>query len=393
MKFYFFHLMPYQFMPEDYLEQYKTSWVMVPNDHFDPEKGHVLYHQYLDAFERAEELGFDGVAVNEHHQSCYGLMPAPNLMAAALARRTSRIRIAILGNALPLRDQPQRVAEEVAMLDVITKGRIDSGFVRGVGDEYTSFSLDPTSSRERFFEAHDLIIRAWTESGPFSFDGKHYRFRYVNPWPRPYQKPHPPIWMPGQGSIETIHFAAERKYPFMHVFSPFETVKAALTEYKEHAERSGYKASPEQLGWNIPLYVAESDERAWTEAETHFDYFFNKLLKRPHHQFFPPGYISERSMSRVIKDDAKGLGHSSKRAGVDKHDIRALDKQGVIMIGGAATVRDRLKEYQKQSGIGLVVASMNIGTLPQDLTLKNLQIFAEDVIPHFRTVPATAAAE
>jgi len=280
------------------------------------------------------------------------------------------------------------------MLDVLTKGRIDSGFVRGVGDEYTAFSLNPTNSRERFLEAHDLIVRAWTESGPFAFEGKHYNFRYVNPWPRPYQQPHPPIWLPGQGSVETIKFSAERRYPFMHVFSPFEQVKKAHNEYREYARAAGYEPSSDQLGWNIPLYVAETDEKAWEEAETHFEYFFNKLLKRPRHQFFPPGYISEASMARVMKDDSGGLGHSSKRIGAELHDIRALDANGTIMIGGAATVRDRLKEYERQSGIGLIVASMNVGTLPQHLTLKNLEIFAEEVMPHFRSADvATSAAQ
>ncbi len=389
MRFYFFHLMPYPFMPDDYLETYGTSWVMVPNDHYDSEKGSFLYNQYLDTFLQAEKLGFDGVAVNEHHQTCYGLMPAPNIMAAVLARQTNRVRIAILGNAIPLRNHPLRVAEEVAMLDVLSGGRIDSGFVRGVGDEYTAFSMDPTTSRERFFEAHDLIVRAWRDTGPFSFEGKHYNFRYVNPWPRPLQEPHPPVWLPGQGSIETVIFAAERKYPYMHVFAPFSQVKRVLDEYKRYAEETGYQASSDQLGWNIPIYVAETDERAWEEAEVHYSYFFNKLLKRPKHQFFPPGYITEQSMARVMKDDSGGLGHSSKRIKSDFHDLRKMNEQGMIMIGGADTVRDRLKEYEKESGIGLIVATLNAGTLPQHLTLKNMEIFAKEVIPHFRTqVPA-----
>ena len=228
MQFYFFHLMPYPYMPEDYLDRYGTSWATIPNSLYDPEVGHKLYNDYLDVFELADRLGYDGICVNEHHQTCYGLMPSPNLMAAALARRTTHAKIAILGNAICLRDHPLRVAEEVAMLDVITKGRIISGFVRGVGDEYTAFSMDPTTSRDRFLEAYDLIIRAWTEPGPFSFEGEHYNFRYVNPWPRPYQKPHPPVWMPSQGSQETIEFAAKRKYPYMQVFSPFEVMKKIL---------------------------------------------------------------------------------------------------------------------------------------------------------------------
>ena len=380
MQFYFFHLMPYPYMPEDYIERYGTSWATIPNQLYDPEKGHTLYNEYLDVFERADQLGFDGICVNEHHQTCYGLMPSPNLMAAALARRTTHAKIAILGNAICLRDHPLRVAEEVAMLDVITKGRIISGFVRGVGDEYTAFSMDPTTSRDRFLEAHDLIVRAWTEPGPFSFEGKHYNFRYVNTWPRAYQQPHPPIWLPSQGSLETVAFAAERRYPYMQVFSPFTTVKRILGEYKNQARNFGYEAPPEQLGWAVPLYVAETDEKAWEEAGPHMDFLFNKLLKRPFHQFFPPGYLTEKSMSRVMGD---------KSVGNKRHDLRDMNDKGMVLIGSAATVRERLSEFQKEAGIGLLVVLLHFGSLPQDLTMKNVEVFAKEVMPHFRAeVPA-----
>ena len=186
----------------------------MPNRNYDPEKGHRLYNRYLDELEYGEELGFDVVAVNEHHQTAYGLMPSPIVTASALARRTKRVKIAILGSALPLRSHPLMVAEEHAMIDVISGGRLITGFVRGIGAEYHTFGVNPTFSHDRFHEAHDLIVRAWTEPGPFSFQGHHYRVRYVNLWPRPYQKPHPPIWIPSQGSKETIDWAShpDRRY-------------------------------------------------------------------------------------------------------------------------------------------------------------------------------------
>ena len=149
MQFYFFHLMPYDQLPADFDEKYDSAWVTFPNRHYDPERGHKLYTRYLDELVYAEELGFDGICANEHHQNAYGLMPAPNLIAASLIQRTKRIKIAILGNALPLRDHPLRVAEEVAMLDVISGGRIISGFDRGIGCEYYSYGINLTYSRER----------------------------------------------------------------------------------------------------------------------------------------------------------------------------------------------------------------------------------------------------
>ena len=383
MQFYFFHLMPYPYMPEDYLDRYETSWVTIPNELYDPEIGHQLYNDYLDVFEAADRLGYDGICVNEHHQTCYGLMPSPNIMAGALARRTSNAKIAILGNAICLRDHPLRVAEEVAMLDVITKGRIISGFVRGVGDEYISFSMDPTTSRDRFLEAHDLIIRAWTETGPFAFEGKHYTFRYVNTWPRPYQKPHPPVWLPSQGSIETVIFAAERRYPYMQVFSPFSTVKRILDEYKKQAENFGYETPPEQLGWAVPVYVADTDEKAWAEAETHVDFLFNKLLRRPFHQFFPPGYLTEKSMARVVGD---------KKIGGTHFDPRELNEKGMILVGSPSTVRERLADCQEQTGMGLLVVLLHFGSMPKEMTLENIDLFAKEVMPHFRAEVTTPVA-
>ena len=195
VKFYYFHLMPYLMDHDE-----PSSWVTLSNRHYDPKVGQQALNQYLDQLEYAERLGWDGLCVNEHHQNCYGTMPSPNVMAAMLVRRTSRAKIAILGNGLPLRENPLRLAEEIAMLDVVSGGRVISGFVRGISAEYFSTGVNPTHSRERFYEAAELILRAWTEPGPFAFDGRFYRYPYVNPWPRPLQQPHPPVWCPSQGS-------------------------------------------------------------------------------------------------------------------------------------------------------------------------------------------------
>ena len=149
--------------------------------HYDPEKGAGLYHEYLDQMEFADGLGFDGVCLNEHHQTAYGMMPIPGVLAGALARSVKRAQLAILGRALPLLNNPLMVAEEYAMLDNLTRGRFIAGFVRGIGAEYHAMGINPALSQERFGEAHDLIVRAWTEPGPFRHVGKHYHFNYVKP--------------------------------------------------------------------------------------------------------------------------------------------------------------------------------------------------------------------
>src|SRR3984957_4804040 len=136
MKFFNFHLMPYAHVDLDAIAKNGSAWVTFSNSHYDPEKGAELYHDYLDQMEFADQLGFDGVCLNEHHQTAYGMMPIPGVLAGGLARRVER----------------------------------------GIGAEYHATGINPANSQERFAEAHDLIVRAWTEPGPFSYSGKHYQF-------------------------------------------------------------------------------------------------------------------------------------------------------------------------------------------------------------------------
>ncbi len=146
MKFIAFHLMPYADLDLNYTDRYETAWVTLPNSYYDPVKGHALYNRYLDELEYADALGFDGIGINEHHQNAYGLMPTPGVIAGALARRT-RGTLAVLGRALPLVNNPCVIAEEFAMVDEITGGRLIAGFVRGIGAEVPLVEYEPGVSR------------------------------------------------------------------------------------------------------------------------------------------------------------------------------------------------------------------------------------------------------
>ena len=248
MKYYFFHLMSWPYLDQDFHEKHDSAWVWLSNSNYDPVKGQALYQEYIDTLAYADELGFDGVCVNEHHQNAYGLMPSPNLIAAALTQRTKKARIAVIGNALPLYNPPLRVAEEFAMLDVMSGGRLEAGMVIGGGPEYYNYNVNPTYAREKFREALDLILKSWTEPGPFTWNSKHYFFKYVNPWPVPLQKPHPPIWIPGAGSLETIDFVAQRRYSYMGIpYFHIDVFKRVFERFREACEKKGYTASPAQM--------------------------------------------------------------------------------------------------------------------------------------------------
>jgi alkanesulfonate monooxygenase SsuD/methylene tetrahydromethanopterin reductase-like flavin-dependent oxidoreductase (luciferase family) len=374
-----FHLMPYAELDLEAGRRHGTVWVHLPNRHFDPEKGHKLYNRYLDELEYGEALGFDGVSVNEHHQTAYGLMPSPIVTASALARRTSRVRIAILGSALPLREHPLTVAEEHAMIDVISGGRLVSGFVRGIGAEYHTFGVNPTVSHERFHEAHDLIVRAWTEPGPFAFQGKHYNVQYVNLWPRPYQKPHPPIWIPSQGSKETIDWAShpDRRYPYLQTFSPVRVVERYLKQYRAAAKGYGYDAKDSQLGWAVPVYVSDTDEKARAEAKPHFEAFRNVFVKMPLEMLLPPGYTSRESLKNVMKAKAQMFGDVT---------IDQAVELGLFVCGSAGTVRKAFESYWNDLRFGNLLVMCQFGTLPADLTRRNMELFAREVMPSLKAL-------
>ena len=202
-------------------------------------------------------------------------------MGAILARQTKRVKIAVIGNALPLYNPPTRVAEEFAMIDVISGGRLIAGLVVGGGPEYYSFSMNPTYARGMFQEGMDLVMRAWTEPGPFEHYGKHWKLKYVNPWPRPLQKPHPTDLDPRrrqQGNDRVRRRAPLRLHG--HSVFPHRFLPAQLRPVPRSVpNKSGYTPTPEQLGWLCPIYVAETDEQAWAEYEKHLWYFAKNLLK------------------------------------------------------------------------------------------------------------------
>ncbi|GGL79619.1 LLM class flavin-dependent oxidoreductase [Wenxinia marina] len=387
MKFYFMHLMPYADLDLAYDEHHDSAWVTLPNTYYDPKKGHALYNRYLDELEYAEKLGFDGICVNEHHSNAYGLMPIPGVMAGALARATKRVKIAVLGRALPLVNNPLTIAEEFAMIDNITGGRLIAGMVRGIGAEYHSWGVNPAFSHERFHEAHDLIVQAWTEPGPTRFEGKHYRFDYVNVWPRVYQDdPHPPIWVPSQGSTETIEWAAHpsRRYTYLQTFSSVSTVAKYMNQYRETARRNGWEATDDKLGWSLPVYVADTDEQARQEAKPHIEAFLQKLLRMPMEMLLPPGYTSVKSMVGAMK---------AKAAQSTKQTIDSVIADGKFICGSPQTVRDRLLECHREIGFGHLLTMLQFGTLPADLTRKNMETFAAHVMPALREAGAVAQME
>lgn len=298
MKLSWFHLMPYRFLPEDFKEKYRSVWVDVPSELYEAEKMHGLYHEFLDELEFAEQCDFDGLCVNEHHQNAYGLMPSPNLMAAALSRRTQRAVITVLGNSIALYNPPVRIAEEFAMLDVMTGGRFIAGFPVGTSmDTNFAYGEVPATLRDKYREGHDLIIQAWTRPEPFSFNGKYTQLRYVNIWPRPLQKPHPPVWIPGGGSIETWDWVLDHDYCYCYLsYFGFIRGSKVLQGFWQRCDARGIERNPYRSGFLQLVAVAETDAAAERDYYTHADYFYNKCLHVFEGFADAPGYRTQDTL-------------------------------------------------------------------------------------------------
>ena len=276
------------------------SFFGLPNQNFDAETGSMLLNQYIDEKVYSEDLGFDGLMLNEHHGTPFCLGSVMDVEAAVLARATKRAKIVLLGNPVPTVANALRLAEELAMIDLLSKGRLVPGWVRGAGSEQLANNANPALNREYFEEGVDFIIKAWTTPGPFRYEGKHFHFRFVNPWVLPMQKPHPPIWIPGLVSPDTVQWCAKKRFPYIALATQLEPTVELWNLYTDQAAREGYQAGPENFGYLQPIFVSDNQQRAeelgkrflYGGAFAHF--------ARPE-WMFPPGYNSKEATRRLAR--------------------------------------------------------------------------------------------
>ena len=369
---FFFNEMAYSTYPQEEADKLGYTNLMFSNEHFDPKKGNELYKMYLDEFEYATEVGFDGVMVNEHHNNPLNMMPGINLIASILARNTKRGRIILLGNILPIHENPLRVAEEVAMLDTISGGRIVCGFVRGVGMESIATNVNPVHNRERFYEAHDLIIKAWTTPGPFRWEGKHYEYRVVNPWILPIQKPHPPIWVPGIMSPETIVWAARHRYPYIAQNTTLEGTPEIWKLYTDTAAEEGYTPTNENLGYLQRICVADSDEKAYEEGKHLYWQLGRTFGRTPFHWFGPPGYVSRGATRSPM---------ASREAKLSDIGYEQAQEIGQVITGAPDTVIKKLKHMIDVVDPAWLILWPREGPMSHDIAVRGMELLGTEVIP------------
>jgi alkanesulfonate monooxygenase SsuD/methylene tetrahydromethanopterin reductase-like flavin-dependent oxidoreductase (luciferase family) len=384
MKFTWFNLMPWPYLPDDFREKNRSVWVDIDQRLFDPAKSHEVYNTYMDLLEYAGTLGFDGIGVNEHHQNGYGIMPSPNIIAAGLARRTTDPAIVVLGNSIALYNPPVRVAEEFAMLDCISGGRLVAGFPVGTSmDTNYCYGQIPSLTREKYQEAHDLIIKAWTTRDPFAWNGRYNKLRHVNIWPRPIQQPHPPVHIPGGGSVETYDFCIDNTYSYSYLsFSGYIRAKALMDGYwKRVDERGAPDKSPYRAGFAQTICVAATDAEAEKLYSKHIDYFYNRCL----HVY--PGFADAPGY-RTIKTIQTGAlsQYAPPKGGYVNLSWGELVEQGHVIAGSPETVRQRLEHLAETLRVGNLFCLMHVGDMPADKCMYSTKLFADEVMPKLRNL-------
>jgi alkanesulfonate monooxygenase SsuD/methylene tetrahydromethanopterin reductase-like flavin-dependent oxidoreductase (luciferase family) len=318
--------------------------------------------------------------LNEHHQTATCVDPAAPLVLAALARLSKKARLLILGNPIANRRQPVRVAEEMAMIDVLSRGRLEAGFVRGVPYEVLPANSNPVRMNERQWEALDLIVKAWTShNGPFSHEGRFFHYRAVNIWPRPYQEPHPPIWISTTSPSGAARVGA-RGYVQATFLTGFDGTRAVFDAYRRGWREAGRgnDVPAHRLAYAAMVYAAPNEADARAGAEKLLWYITSN--KVPPHIANPPGYVPVQANVAMLRGAEHPLS-AFRRAATVEGAIEA----GIMFAGTPDQVHRQMKRlYDHVGGFGHLLIMGQAGFLEHDDTVLGIRTFAREVYPRLK---------
>ena len=348
--------------------------------HFKSEIAVRTYKEHLDAWVELERMGFDGVAFNEHHVTPYGLMNSPNLLAASAAQRTSKLKLLMYGNILPIHD-PLRLAEEIAMLDCLSEGRIICGVARGAPREYKVFNIPVEESRARFDECYEIMRRAWTEES-FSFDGKFHQYKNLAIWPRPVQQPMP-VWVPISRSKDSIEWAAANDIPITPGM-PGPSREDTIKYYASCLAKAGIKITPGHLNIQIDAYIADTREKAIEEYGPYVAYFHNVLFNYDHVRLSTVrGYFQEGS-TQHLRPELQKVAHDDSMRARDLTVDDIVQRAEAAAWGPPEYVAQQIIDQADAAGAETILVSMNRGAMPQEMFLNQIYRFGKDVLPRLQ---------
>ncbi|HXJ83427.1 MAG TPA: LLM class flavin-dependent oxidoreductase [Candidatus Methylomirabilis sp.] len=402
MDAWFHNEITYPFVPEDVLEQADSVRASLPSRYCDPRVAADLFEECLDEFMLCDDEGLNVVAI-EHHAGINSLLGANPLLLGILARQTRRARILSLGTLISLRPDPVRVAEEYATADVISRGRLEIGFVKSGGSEMASNNANPINNVERYWEAIDLVTKALThQEGPFSWEGKHYTHRHVNIWPRPYQQPHPRMWA-ATGDPETAAEVGRRGLVNVLVLRGPEGTKRAWAAYRRARQDAGLpKVTSDHFGYAGLVYVGDTHEEG-VRIGSKLLWFLNTSLKSaPQFGRFLPGAAPPESAPAVYRSqprppapagtEGNGAKPALSSASTNAATLVGLDaeqamKRGILFAGSPDTVhRQIMNLYDDVGGFGHLVMVGRSGYMTHAEAQKSIKLFAREVLPRLRAM-------
>ena len=391
MKVYLMDLLPYG----QHFDEFKAGrFIPYPlgGSHCDPKIAARTYEEHFAVWAEMDALGFDGLGLNEHHTTPHGLMVSPNMMAAAAARATKKLEFLLLGNLLPLHN-PLRIAEELAMADCMSQGRILPGFARGVPREYRVYDVPMSESRARFDEALEIILKAWTQD-VFSHEGRFWKFKDISIWPRPLQQPHPPIFIPFTGSKETIELAGKHNFNAVMSAGHAGVTQDIVTYFAKQLAANGHRLRPEQLCLFTDAYVADSVDVALKEYAPYYLYFVQTLWHHGSDQsnetLGKAGYVASSSYD-YIKPENQPFAQldRGKIRQMNLPDVEKRVKDGHLAFGSPKDVADRLIDMAERMGANRVLLNLNLGALPHEMFLEQVRRFGRDVLPRLQAHQVT----
>ena len=350
-------------------DTFPAGWPVPPAYH-DPEVSQRSYREGMAECELAESLGFDWISLSEHHYSGNRTTPNPAVMAAAVAERCKTARIALLGQLLPL-NNPIRAAEEIGMLDNLTTGRLIAAFMRGTPGEDQVYDLNPAEGRERLIEAMDLVLKALTEPQPFSWEGRHYRYRTVCVWPQPVQRPLPPLIVATR-SADTVKYAAANRLGLGVSYDHPDDMAVTVRQYRDWCDEAGWHPAPDDIVYRGGICLAETDAAA------------HRLRDRVEAAGGGSGTFIGRSLSQAVQS-ARAAGQPDNQPPASPPRARTGGTIRMLnFVGSPDTVAQQLREYHDKCGVGVVDLAFQQPGLTHKDVIAEIQLFGKAVLPQIR---------
>jgi alkanesulfonate monooxygenase SsuD/methylene tetrahydromethanopterin reductase-like flavin-dependent oxidoreductase (luciferase family) len=356
--------------------------VNLPNEMCDPKIAGDLFHRYYDEWKLADELGFN-IMVNEHHQTATCMSSTVIVGLSVLARETKKARLLVLGYPIGHRPDPLRCAEELSTIDVVSRGRLDMGFIKGVPYEFPASNQNPVGVMDRFWEAHDFILKAMTHRGePFNWEGEHFHYRQVNIWPRPVQQPHPPVWTT-TGNRAQAKLLGEKGYVMATLGSGYAT-RPLYDQYRAGYQAKWKRPAPaDRFAYLGLVAVADNEAEARRRGELVAGYLYSSsIVHVPFRN--PPGFLTVDDNAKMLRGLTAPRSFTKDGRAINMHagSVQDLIDAGLLFCGTPDQVYRQIVDFTEYcGGMGNLLMMGHAGFLSHEDTVSNLTMFSKEVMP------------